>query len=253
MTRRAGRHCTAPTVCVPRAHRNRDWKAEAAKAKADKAAADKAAADKAAADKAAADKAAADKAAADKAAADAMSDSMGEAVYEAARDGNEAELTRLIGLGGSVNWHDPDVRRRMCLAWAPASSSLLLLRSPPRHRHGARPTRRHSPQLAARRRWLCRRPAAPPRRAWHTRPRRMARAASPRARPRSSRVLWHSMTPRVCFMCPARIHSSRDGLMLRARRVRPTPPRVRGDRGQRHECKPRACPPPSTCHGSASM
>ena len=72
MTRRAGRHCTAPTVCVPRAHRNRDWKAEAAKAKADKAAADKAAADKAAAAKAAADKAAADKAAASKAAAEEL-------------------------------------------------------------------------------------------------------------------------------------------------------------------------------------
>jgi len=65
MTRRSGRHCTAPTACVPRALRNRDWKAEAAKAKADKAAAAKAAAAKAAADKAAADKAAADKAAAE--------------------------------------------------------------------------------------------------------------------------------------------------------------------------------------------
>ena len=65
MTRRSGRHCTAPTACVPRAPRNRDWKAEAAKAKADKAAAAKAAAAKAAADKAAADKAAADKAAAE--------------------------------------------------------------------------------------------------------------------------------------------------------------------------------------------
>ena len=53
MTRRDGRHCTAPTACVPRALRNRDWKAEAAKAKADKAAAAKAAADKAAAEKAA--------------------------------------------------------------------------------------------------------------------------------------------------------------------------------------------------------
>jgi hypothetical protein len=63
--RRSGRHCTAPTACVPRALRNRDWKAEAAKAKADKAAAAKAAAAKAAADKAAADKAAADKAAAE--------------------------------------------------------------------------------------------------------------------------------------------------------------------------------------------
>jgi hypothetical protein len=65
MARRDGRHCSAPTACVPRALRNRDWKAEAAKAKADKAAAAKAAAAKAAADKAAADKAAADKAAAE--------------------------------------------------------------------------------------------------------------------------------------------------------------------------------------------
>ena len=65
MARRSGRHCTAPTACVPRALRNRDWKAEAAKAKADKAAAAKAAAAKAAADKAAAEKAAADKAAAE--------------------------------------------------------------------------------------------------------------------------------------------------------------------------------------------
>jgi ankyrin repeat protein len=37
-----------------------------------------------------------------------MSDSMGKAVYEAARAGKEAELTRLIGLGGNVNWHNPD-------------------------------------------------------------------------------------------------------------------------------------------------
>jgi len=37
-----------------------------------------------------------------------MSDSMGEAVWEAAKDGKEAELTRLIGLGGNVNWHNPD-------------------------------------------------------------------------------------------------------------------------------------------------
>jgi len=70
MTRRSGRHCTAPTACVPRALRNRDWKAEAAKANADKAAAAKAAADKAAVAKAAAAKAAADKAAAAKVAAD---------------------------------------------------------------------------------------------------------------------------------------------------------------------------------------
>ena len=33
--------------------------------------------------------------------------------------------------------------------------------------------------------------------------------------------------------------------MQRPRRVRPTPPRVQGER-QRHECKPRACPPLST-------
>ena len=133
----------------------------------------------------------------------------------------------------------PRHRRYCCFGRPPATDMALA-------RHGAM-----SPQLAARRararrRWLCRRPAAPPRRAWHTRPRRMARAASPRARPRSSRVLWHSMTPRVCFMCPARIHSSRDGLMLRARRVRPTPPRVRGER-ERHVCKSGA---PSSKHSS---
>jgi hypothetical protein len=57
-----------------------------------------------------------------------MSDSMGKAVWQAARDGNEAELRRLIGLGGSVNWHNSDfVRRRMCLAWAPASSPPLVV------------------------------------------------------------------------------------------------------------------------------
>ena len=70
MTRRNGRHCSAPTACVPRALRNRWDKAAAAKAKADKVAADKAAADKAAADKAAAAKVAAEKAAVAKAAAD---------------------------------------------------------------------------------------------------------------------------------------------------------------------------------------
>ena len=47
-----------------------------------------------------------------------MSDSMEEAVYQAAEDGKEAELRRLIERGGSVNWHNPQVRRRMCLAWA---------------------------------------------------------------------------------------------------------------------------------------
>ena len=47
-----------------------------------------------------------------------MSDSMDKAVWEAAKDGKEAELRRLIERGGSVNWHNPQVRRRMCLAWA---------------------------------------------------------------------------------------------------------------------------------------
>jgi len=45
-----------------------------------------------------------------------MSDSMGKAVFEAARDGKEAELTRLIGLGGNVNWRDGDGRTG--LLWA---------------------------------------------------------------------------------------------------------------------------------------
>ena len=49
-----------------------------------------------------------------------MSDSMGKEVFEAAMDGKEAELRRLIERGGSVNWHNPEVRRRMSLAWAPA-------------------------------------------------------------------------------------------------------------------------------------
>ena len=53
---------------------------------------------------------------------------MGKAVWEAARDGNEAWLRLLIVLGGSVNWHNPQVRRRMCLAWARAPSRPLLLR-----------------------------------------------------------------------------------------------------------------------------
>jgi hypothetical protein len=65
-----------------------------------------------------------------------MNDSMGKAVYRAAENGNEAELTRLIGLGGNVNWRD-GVRRRMCLAWAPASSPPLVL-SPPRSPETAR-------------------------------------------------------------------------------------------------------------------
>ncbi len=158
---------------------------------------------------------------------------MGEAVWEAAYDGNEAELTRLIGLGGNVNWHNPNkVRRRMCLAWAPASSPPLLL-SPPRSPETA-PV---SPELAVA---LA---APPPRRAWHTRPRRMARAAPPRARPRSSRALALDDAACAAF-ATERSHSFDICLMVGARRVRPPPPRGRGHRGQRHG-KPRACPPPA--------
>jgi hypothetical protein len=70
MTRRDGRHCSAPTACVPRALRNRWDKTGAAKAAADKAAADKAAAEKVAAEKRAAEKVAAERAAAERAAAE---------------------------------------------------------------------------------------------------------------------------------------------------------------------------------------
>ena len=56
-----------------------------------------------------------------------MSDSMGKAVWQAAHDNNEPELKRLIGLGWNVNWHNPEVRRRMRLAWAPASFCLYML------------------------------------------------------------------------------------------------------------------------------
>ena len=68
----------------------------------------------------------------------------------------------------------------MCLAWAPASSPSLVL-SPPRSPDTA--PFPHSPDGAG---YAA---APPPRRAWHTRPLRMARAAPPRARPRSSRAL----------------------------------------------------------------
>jgi hypothetical protein len=68
-------------------------------------------------------------------------------------------------------------------------------------RRRARPRRRAVPtaRCTARGRAGCA-ATPPPRRAWHTRPRRMARAAPPRARPRSSRALWHSMTPRVLHL-----------------------------------------------------
>ncbi len=158
-------------------------------------------------------------------------------LWQAAKDGKEAELRRLIGLGGNVNWHNPDeVRRRMCLAWAPASSPPLVL-SPPRSPE----TAPFSPELAVA---LV---MPPPRRAWHTRPRRMARAAPPRARPRSSRALALDDAACAAF-ATERIHSFDDRLIVRARRVRPPPPRGRGDRGQR-QGKPRACPPPAQAMG----
>ena len=52
---------------------------------------------------------------------------MGKAVWQAAYDNNEPELRRLVGLGWNVNWHNPEVRRRMRLAWAPASFCLYML------------------------------------------------------------------------------------------------------------------------------
>ena len=58
---------------------------------------------------------------------EAMSDSMGKAVWQAACDGNEPELKRLIGLGWNVNWRNPYVRRRMRIAWAPVSFCLYML------------------------------------------------------------------------------------------------------------------------------
>jgi hypothetical protein len=114
---------------------------------------------------------------------DAMSDSMGKAVWQAARVGNEAELRRLIGLGCNVNWHNPWVRRRMCLAWAPASSpplpaaSVALAADTALARDGA-----ISPQLAARRAAALAKP--PPRRPAELCTRVLV--APPRARPRSS-------------------------------------------------------------------
>jgi len=43
---------------------------------------------------------------------------MGKGVYKAAWDGNEAELRRLIGLGWSVNWHNPEAYGRTALMTA---------------------------------------------------------------------------------------------------------------------------------------
>ena len=109
-----------------------------------------------------------------------MSDSMGKEVYEAARDGKEAELKRLIERGGSVNWHNPEVRRRMCLAWARAPSRALLLRF--RHRGMARHDAVSPRQPRCTARLGVGFDAAPPTRgAWHTPPRRTGRAARPLA------------------------------------------------------------------------
>jgi hypothetical protein len=120
---------------------------------------------------------------------------MDKAVYEAAQNGNEAALTRLIGLGGNVNWRDA-VRRRMCLAWAPASSPPLVL-SPPR----SPDTAPCSPQLAVQRAAALAMP--PPRRPAEelgTRVLVARRAPHPRVLAHAPRVLWHSMTPRVLHL-----------------------------------------------------
>ncbi len=123
--------------------------------------------------------------------------------------------------------------------------------SPPTRRSPDTAPFPHSSLHGARRRWLCRRPADPPSSA------HVSSSHGARRTPACSSTLlafWHSMTP-VCLVCPGlRTHSSDIGRKPRARRVRQNPPRVRGDRGQRHGRKPRACPLPSTCcHGSASM
>ena len=69
-------------------------------------------------------------------------------LWQAANDNDVAELKRLIGLGWNVNWHNPEVRRRMRLAWAPASFCLCMLRP--------------QPCELPRRRWLSRCPAGTP-------------------------------------------------------------------------------------------
>jgi hypothetical protein len=87
-----------------------------------------------------------------------MSDSMGKAVWQAASDGKKAELRQLIERGWSVNWHHPEVRRHMCLAWG---RRRLCWFSRLRRRGSARPTRRRLPTAQAALAF-CRRPAAPP-------------------------------------------------------------------------------------------
>ena len=85
-----------------------------------------------------------------------MSDSREKAVWQAAYDGKEAELRRLIERGGSVNWHNPQVRRRMCLAWARSQPLLQPDTAPPRHGPTRFPT---ASSHGAPRRWRRRRPA----------------------------------------------------------------------------------------------
>ena len=117
-------------------------------------------------------------------------------LWQAAKDGNEAELRRLIERGGNVNWHNPDwVRRRMCLAWAPASSPPLLL-SPPRSPE----TAPFSPELDVPRAAALAVP--PPRRPAELGTRVLVawRAPHPRVLAHAPRVLWHSMTPRVLHL-----------------------------------------------------
>ena len=76
-------------------------------------------------------------------------------MWQAAYDNDVAELKRLIGLGGNVNWRNPEVRRRMSLAWAPASFCLYVLE--------AADTAPFPPQPSEpRRRWLSLRPAGTP-------------------------------------------------------------------------------------------
>ena len=89
---------------------------------------------------------------------------MGKAVYQAACDGNEAELRRLIRLGGSVNCHIPEVRLRM-----PRVIVALSLRRQRRVRTSQLHVTRGADGFAA---------APPTRRPSHVRPRRSARLSS---------------------------------------------------------------------------
>jgi hypothetical protein len=173
---------------------------------------------------------------------------MGKAVYKTARDGNEAELRRLIGLGGNVNWHDPRVRAACASLGRPRPSCF----GRPLRRHGARPTRRHLPTACCTARGGAGCAADPPtRRAWHTRPRRMTRAAPPRARSRSSRAL--ALDDYACASSAQRGYTAltmasgygHEGcvrLLLEAEAIEVNATDVSLER-----------PLPSTYHGSASM